>query len=518
MTTCLTAVISCLATLLSDVESVRPVVTFPPGPAARVFDHPAVTQLAAGADRSVLFAASNRAVHRVELGPDGTQVRRLAGLDDAIWSLATTPDGGRVYATTRRPARIIGWDGRSGRRLAEVTDGLAPFEEYVAVWPDPGTLTALSPDGLLKRYDLDLRPRSKPLQLSPGWGVRLFPPGTTEPVTSSGLCDPATGALLWRWPDGPMSDALDFYRMTASSDGRFLSSAVRFGRIPLIERVTGQLVRHILGSRSADPAAGTDGHDNRQVFLGRCDTLLVSGHLKGRLDIHPVYRQGSPTSVCLPGGGSVASLCRLDAHTVAVGTTDGQLLLVELRRGRSPFGPSERPSADPARDLRVLFGPDAPAGYARVPALVLAGDRTVAALKRWLPPEPVVPPADIVAAIGRLGDPQFAARDAAARWLREVGDQALGPVLAAKSADPEARRALDRLAGELVRYTPAHATVSRACHVLALIGTPEAVAVLWTLAGGAADDRRTKDAVATLATWAADGPATAPPPAPRTRP
>ncbi len=191
----------------------------------------------------------------------------------------------------------------------------------------------------------------------------------------------------------------------------------------------------------------------------------------------------------------------LDPYTVAVGTSDGKLGLVLLNRSVPVFGQTEFGQIEFDHFLGELFGPDAAKAYAAVPALVAQGDATVAKMKARLRPAPATDPKEVAAVIARLGDNDFRVRDRAEKELLGFGDEALPAVLEheAKTTDPQVRSALGRVKGQLAKYTPDHVAFARGCHVLALIGTPEAVAVLKALASGAPDDRRTRDARQTLA-------------------
>jgi hypothetical protein len=435
----------------------------------------------------------------------------LVGKHDAdVQLLAVSPDGRHLFSYGfDRTLRV--WDPATGTEVRSVKDftrGIGSLH----VWPDSRTLTIRDhPASLTFRDTTTFRETSR-IDLGPrGAGIGFSPvtdeiclDASTGPDTHIRLIDRRTGADCWSKP--PRAEGAS--TVVFSPDGRFVAVGGDHTGLNLRERTSGALT-HRLGALPHQQSRLDDEWKAEQVvFCGSLGTIVVAAGRRSRfVNVMHVFdperyhsRRAKSRRIALPCEG-VTGLCALDPYTIAVGTSDGKLGLLLLNRSvpvlpRTDFGKVELDHL-----FGELFGPDAAKAYAAVPAIVAQGNATVAKLKAQLRPVTAADPKDVAAAITRLGDNDFRIRDRAEKEVVGFGDQALPIVLEheAKAADPQVRSALGRIKGQLVKYTADHVTYTRGCHVLALIGTPEAVAVLKVLADGAPGDRRTWDAMRTLA-------------------
>jgi RNA polymerase sigma factor (sigma-70 family) len=141
---------------------------------------------------------------------------------------------------------------------------------------------------------------------------------------------------------------------------------------------------------------------------------------------------------------------------------------------------------------------EAPKAFAARGALAGWPAETVAFLRGRLKPIPAADPALLRRLIAELDSETFAVREQARARLEEMGEQASGALVEALARKPslEARRRMEALLPRqrgVLRDTETLRVV-RAIAVLEDIGTPEARAVLKTLAGGTEGARQTQEA------------------------
>jgi hypothetical protein len=158
--------------------------------------------------------------------------------------------------------------------------------------------------------------------------------------------------------------------------------------------------------------------------------------------------------------------------------------------------------------LRRLWGElgasDGQPAYRAVCALSGAPAEAVPFLRRQLRPVLRPPPARGRRLVADLDDDVFARREAAERELARLGEVAV-PALRralAERPSPEVRARAQALLKEVLAWVVKDPEVARALRgvwVLQRIGTPEALALLGELAGGAPEARQTQAAKAALA-------------------
>lgn len=197
-----------------------------------------------------------------------------------------------------------------------------------------------------------------------------------------------------------------------------------------------------------------------------------------------------------------ADLVRLcfspDARRLVSGHADSTLLVWEVRKPK-PVHARPLDAEALARAWADLAG-DPKKAFAARGSLAGSPAEAVAFLKKRLEP---VRPADadrLRRLIADLDDDSFAAREKARKGLAALGELATEALNAALEAKPsaEARKRIRALLG--VGGVPDRETLRavRAVAVLEDVGTPEATAVLESLAGGLAGARLTREAKAAL--------------------
>jgi WD40 repeat protein len=310
---------------------------------------------------------------------------------------------------------------------------------------------------------------------------------------------------LWDWTLGKQvrSLALPKYgtlRLAFSPDGKILASChVRYeaqtieGAWCLWELATGLPIREIKGTsgryciafspdgRTLATAAVKDRHIRLwDVFTGK-----AVGNLEGHRG--PV--------LCLAFSP--------DGQTLASGSADTTVLLWDLHG----LVGERLPAADPKPDewdrlWTALAKEDTPQAYAAMATLAAARRETVAFLEPRL--RPVRPPAPerIEKLLAGLDSKKFAEREAASEELASYGalvEPALRQALGKKPSTDTRKHLeslLERLSGRAVSGEALRNV--RLVQVLERIGSPEARAMLETLAGGAPGAGLTRDAKAAL--------------------
>jgi hypothetical protein len=132
--------------------------------------------------------------------------------------------------------------------------------------------------------------------------------------------------------------------------------------------------------------------------------------------------------------------------------------------------------------------------------LLAAGDAAVALIARHLHPAPAVDTKRIAALIADLDSDRFAVREQASRELATLDEAAETALQNTLKGSPtlETRRRAEALLAKIAQPSGDRLRALRAVEVLERLATPAARQVLRTLAVGAADAAKTKDAAASL--------------------
>jgi HEAT repeat protein len=190
----------------------------------------------------------------------------------------------------------------------------------------------------------------------------------------------------------------------------------------------------------------------------------------------------------------------------ASGGSDTTVLIWDMLR------PTGSPPANVALDRaaletswRALATDDAGAAYAAILKLVAAPGDSIPWIKERVSPEPAIDPKRIEKLIEDLNDNQFKVRESATAELTLIGRRSVAAIDKALAANPtlETQRRLQSIrksaTGPVLKGEKLQSY--RAIETLEKLGTPEAVELLRSLAGGAAGGLVTtqaRDALARL--------------------
>ena len=237
-------------------------------------------------------------------------------------------------------------------------------------------------------------------------------------------------------------------------------------------------------------------------------SVIASGDLndapgkpKGEVKLWNGYN-GSPLASFDVKSGVFTLAFSPDGKYLVAGLRDSTILVFDVFKATSPrkttltFSP-----ADLETHWTNLLSPDASKAYRSIGTLIDVPGQSVRFLGRHLHPVSRIDEGKITQAIINLNSEKFATRQAASKELMKIGGQAVPHIQEAMKRNPplETRRRLDEIVNKL-DDTPRPETIRslRAIMVLERIGTPEARAVLTTIAGGAPGARETEDAKESL--------------------
>jgi WD40 repeat protein len=436
--------------------------------------------VAAGRTVGELGRAAAPALRATPLGVRATKVEwsRLTIMDAAGKTVGTitfpddrtprTPDTFWQYALLGDGRSVVTYFPRKGQSsLVTVTDYVAGKTVSRAEIPEPGSFgyfQGFSPCGrwLMFRGQVYAVASGRPVwtpSAGEGWQVSAQETATFSPDGRLVSCRVSVNESarkedfergehdVWEVASGMRITRLTskyLGRAAISPDNRTLAYATGYG-VHLIDLTTGKLL-----AEYEDP-----GINCANYMTGEAQTLAFSP----------------------------------DGRSIATGHLDGSILVWQVPRpAATALSPAERIAA-----WADLASSDAMKARSAIDRLARDPDATVALLaERFKAPAPPAD-ADVPALIKALDNPAFAAREKAARQLREVGPKAR-PALqeALKTATPEAKERIERL---LAAFDPTpqlqfsgdalHGT--RAIEVLERVGTPAAKTQLRAWAEQAAD-------------------------------
>jgi WD40 repeat protein len=428
----------------------------------------------------------------------GQERRRLAGADEAFHSVRFSSDGKRVLASDYDGVLWI-WDAATGKELKRIKH------------PTPVRAIALSADGSMLATDgfkevllLDAA-TGKELRKVVGageyiWGLDFTPDGRALLAWSNGK--------LHRWDIAENRHHVrEFYKLETSPfdvqfspDGRLVAFGVQNSDfLPVVDLATERevcrfdLVPQEPAQNLAWVAFSPDsrtlawgGRNEGSLWLGE----LASGMVRQRLRAHQ---------------GRVQSLCwSQDGRKLLTGSADTTAILWDLSGpvNAAPGTEVVFPEAEFEQCWADLRGSDAKKAYAAVRRLAAAPDGA-AWLGRRLRPVQAADERRVTILIKDLESTNFSTREQAARNLREMGELSLPGLRQALKGQPplEARRRLERLIEQLDAPTAERLQAIRGIEALEHSHSPEARALLQTLAKGAAAATLTREALAALARW-----------------
>jgi uncharacterized protein with WD repeat len=419
----------------------------------------------------------------------GKEVFTLVGHRGEVLDVGFSPDG-----------KWIASAGRDGARLWSAATGKEVFAIQGQTWANR---VAFSPDG--KRLATAGNPGTRVWDVATGKelanlvGERIWessaafrPDGkylaTANVRHTISLWNPATGERLRTL----MGHTGAVHTITFRPDGKRLASASVDQTVKIWDPQTGRALLTLRGHTNQVHTVDYSPDGRRLVTASSDRTIRLWDARTGQelltLNGHTTHVY---CAVFSPGGGRLATT-----------SNDGQILLWDLG------GPGPRPEVLTPAAVEALWadlaGDHAPRAFRAIFALSAAPRQAVPFLKKRLRPArvPAVDAGRLARLIADLDEPRYATRQRATRTLEQLGkpaEPALVRALATTSS-PEVRCRVERLLEKLDRLepTPEQLLAQRATEVLERIGTPEARAILASLAAGAEGAWLTQEAKASL--------------------
>jgi hypothetical protein len=451
-----------------------------------------VLALAFGPDDKTLLGASADGTAHVWDRATGAGLRRFAAHPDGLAAAAFSPDG-KVLAAALENQTVTVFEVASGKKIRRLRAESAVGA--LALAPDGKALaTGGSEDaaqGPVVHWDLATG-RSRRLGGQPG-GVRCLvfcPDGTL--LAAAGK----QGVQVWdlNTAEGEGNAVYlhrdDIRAVAFSPDSKVLATAGEAGRISLSELATGRTVDTL------EPQQ--DGGRVRTLQFSPGGTALASGDEASGVSLWSLAtgkvwrdfaKESRPPVRCLSFS--------TDGRRLGFVTHDrvGQCELPDRGKLLPPANPLPLPAWE-AR-WRQLASEDPARAYRACWSLVSAPGETVSLLATRLRPVAPAEPGRVTRLLADLEDPQFAAREQAARELARLGAAAEEGLWRTYRHPPS--RTVYRRVEELLDLLEAQGRQPlRAIQVLERIGTPEALQVLETLARGARGARPTEEARAAV--------------------
>lgn len=444
------------------------------------FDAAARTLITAGADGMVR-------VHDLAEGKEVRQWQANAAEFTGFMALGASADG-RLVATRGNDPMMRIWDSRTGKELHAINT-LVPGPNgtnFLPMYYGGGTHLVFSPDGSVlavlggnNQEVIERRRRCIEMPMN----------------TTLQLWDVATGKPLRKLEVGPTGASTFAF----SPDGRTIAVSTHDNAITLWETASG-LMRFRF-TRTGGGALTTLAYTP--------DGKLLAGSVAEFPDApilfwDPVAGKELPT--LLKGHRNmVASLTFTpDGKRLISGGQDTTALLWDVA-GLQPEPELVEVSADKTDALWTdLAGADAQKAYAAVRALSQSPRQGTALMQERLKAIPIVDEKMLTRLVADLDSNTFVVRQKATAELEKLGEVAEPALLEALTIGPtlEVKQRIDRLLEKLVstQAPPAEEMRAlRALEVLEQLGTPEARAIVETMAKGATGSKVTRNAKLTLA-------------------
>jgi hypothetical protein len=281
------------------------------------------------------------------------------------------------------------------------------------------------------------------------------------------------------------------YAASVSADGMLIAYGSQSNYLAVHEIATGKVVRFV--DKQPDGAGKLAFSPDRRI-------LAWSG--SRRPAIHLLELATGKERLVLDGHkGRVTSLVfSADGRTLVSGSEDTTALVWDLTGKLSAKGGE----VDLDKAWRDLASGDAAAAHQSILRLASTPKDAVAFLRQRVLPVAAADEKRLAKLIADLDNTQFDLRDAAQGELENLGESALPAIRAALEGKPsvELRRRLEGLAEKQARELwnpgPERLRVLRAVEALEVAATPEAQALLKTLAQGKPGAQLTEDARAAL--------------------
>jgi dipeptidyl aminopeptidase/acylaminoacyl peptidase len=450
----------------------------------------------------------------------GKLLTRLEGHSERVWTAAFSPDGALLascsgeYSRPEAGGAVKLWDLKTGKEKASLT-GHRGLVFHVTFSPDGKTLLSAGWDGAVKLWDVATSQEKATLteHTAPVRTIVYSPDGKTFATACWDGFIRFFDAATFKEQKTLKAHDIGVQGLAFSPCGRYLATIPRpkdetaGDEIKLWDLTSGKELGRLTGHR----------HNILSVDFSRDGKMLVSGG--GWFS-----QYGEVKLFEVASGKERADLTDLQNHKEWVEcvkfSPDGLLLVsaggatagipgqVHILRMTQLL--EKKPNADPtAEQLQLLWDAladtDAPKAYKAVLTLTASPRVTVPFLKGLIKPIPPLDPGSvgkIPKLIANLDHDSFEERQRAAKELEELGELARLALQKELDGSPsaEVRRQATRILQQMQfpASTPELLRAIRAIEVLEQIATPEAKAVLETLASGTAKDRVASEAKVSL--------------------
>jgi hypothetical protein len=462
----------------------------PPEPALQRLSEPQVAVRFSPDGLHYVVCGQNQAVRTYDL--KGSEPHALKNATGG-WCVRFSPDG-KIVAVCGLDRAVRLWNAVTGEELRTL-EGHAQTAWEVAFLPDGHTLVSIGEDATIRFWNVDDGREMAQIAGHCGavWSMAVSADGKMLATGGSDgtirLWDLATGRPR-RVCEGKHNGGV--WPLVFSPDGRTLASGGwQDNSVVLWEVGTGQRRRqipHPTGSKSLVFTA-----DGRTVITAGNDKVirfwdLMSGEQLAPLEGHT----GAINAIALAP----------DGKTLVSAGSDSTVRVWDLS-GRVTVG---KVSTLPERQLECLWAAlrrdDGLAAFDALCALAAAPLQTLNLIQERLQPAAAPDVQRISTLIADTNNAKFAVRQAASTELERFGEEAEPQLIKAVSYSPslETRRRAERLLQKLenggLKGDALRAV--RCVELLERIGTPEAKALLQSLAAGASDTRLTIEAQTSL--------------------
>jgi WD40 repeat protein len=506
------------------------------GPALHLFDLTTGKDRAAGtghtaavsevrfsaAGKSLLTFSDDNSTRRWDAATGKEAITRGGGPRLSLG--ATLSPDGKVWALREGDGAVLLLDAETGQELRTLKPE-PPLDARDAVFsPDSRTVALASPEEQMVRlYDVATGKAKRQLALPAKAGDDDFFRSRRVHFSADGALVAATDVNLHVWDTAtgrevrvlPVPEGTMLRHFAFSPDRRALAMELGDGEIDVIELASGK-PRLVLNARPRPkpdpdalplpPRSFVVGGSTEPVSLAFAPDgrLLAQTGEDDKVHLWDV-RTGQEAATFDPGRGHLTAVAfSADGKRLASASTDTTALVWDAEAVRKKLpNPAAPLAAEKAEALwEGLASGDAGRAYEAVRGLAGDGGKAVPLLRERLKPAAAPDARMLDKLIADLDADEFDTREKARKELEQLGEPAAGALRAALKNKPsaEVKRTIDELLAGLGGAAPSDERLrqARAVEALELIGTPEAVAVLKSLAGGAADAYLTTQARAAL--------------------